>query len=636
MMISLIEPVEKSLLHHFDPSELRGKDGKWISSGELADHAEKAIPDRDGPATPQNGYRKADRDKAFEAARNGEPHKAARILRESALAEAAKPDWQQNAEYTAKAKEYADAFSKLPDDSPDEVERENKFLIHHAAHPKLMDDEAEKQAEALDKLSSRAKKQGYTDVAGHLDNAVSSLREMDFDTAAKHLNDAQRSRNLDSRQLYDLIPDASAISNIRSHITAAQTRTQKAADYSWDMKMYGLYQPTVAMIKSLSARRPVSQVTTAGVFSDLVTEKARIDEERGWRLAAEVAKFGPHGYEHGWIKETPGMTPADVADVQAHHADEKDTAMRSEMAAPGSPGHAAELRQLGNEADLHEARNYASLATSKPGMTSDRAVAREGADRAQKGDPAYADRLNAAADKLDLLPEHQGLAGLPENETAEEAARTAAARRYAKKVRKLEKELQRVRSGIVAVKWYNSTMNEEAGTPEVAKVGPEGYVHGWIKVGLNGEHSVKPGDEVVRTDTKGNPHHDGRTYQMTDKPGRLNGTHTLSFTPANSLGHSELNDVPARQIIPANLPAKVSARQVIPAIVDPKSKFNEARGVASKPKKLAAASDEELKNHAYVLSGVARSRVIGEPARVSARRHLKLINAEIERRQPHG
>jgi hypothetical protein len=38
---------------------------------------------------------------------------------------------------------------------------------------------------------------------------------------------------------------------------------------------------------------------------------------------------------------------------------------------------------------------------------------------------------------------------------------------------------------------------------------------------------------------------------MTDKPGRLEGTHTLSFSPANSLGQSELNDVPARQIVPA-------------------------------------------------------------------------------------
>jgi hypothetical protein len=337
-----------------------------------------------------------------------------------------------------------------------------------------------------------------------------------------------------------------------------------------------------------------SMLDSHGLFSDIATEKARVDAAHGWHQAAEVngevEKVGPEGYVHGWIHE--GIPAADVAAVHAHQAEAKDVAEHTKAAAPGSHGHAEELRQLGNETELNNARNIASLQTSKPGpasLTQTRIGAgtfrggtidsegaralhraakmidngqpslarahsntiREVAQQLRRGNPKLADRLSAAADKLDQLPASHGLTALPEHETAEETARTAAARAYAKKVAKLEKQLQRV-AGTTSPEWYNRTMNEEAGTPEVVKVGPHGYIHGWIKVGPNGEHAVQPGDEVLRTDIHGTPRSEERTYRMTDKPGRLSGTHTLSFTPANTLGQSELNDVPARQIVPAS------------------------------------------------------------------------------------
>jgi hypothetical protein len=338
------EPVEK-LFHHFDPSELRGKDGKWISAGDLADHAIKDIPNqRDPKASP---YEPTSLDRAIKAARNGEPHKAGRMLRESAMMEQAKPEWAQAHDYIPAAKKYADAFSKLPDDSPDEVERENKFLIHHAAHPKLMDDEAEKQADALD----RVRKKFPGEVADHTGKAAESLRSMDFDGAIEHLNNASHSQILSNG--YFSRDNPGVASATRTAIAAAQQRARKAADYSWDMRTYGLYQPAMAMVKSLHRGETLTEPETrmavpddSSLFSSITAERARTDTARGHRLAAEVAKWGPHGYEHGWVKEPGGVA-----------------------------------------------------------------------------------------------------ASLPESETAEEATRTAAARRYAKKVRKLEAELERLRSG---------------------------------------------------------------------------------------------------------------------------------------------------------------------------------------------
>jgi hypothetical protein len=185
------------------------------------------------------------RDKALDAARNGEPHKAARILRQSALAEQAKPDWQRDAGYTAKAKAYADAFGKLPDDSDAETAREGKFLARQTAHPKLTDVEAAKQADALGRMSGRLGKR-YPDVAARIDSAAGSLRAMDFDTAAQHLRDAQRSSNLRTTQFYDRVPDVPAVRKIQSSLAAAQARAEKAAAYSADMKTSGLYQSAIA------------------------------------------------------------------------------------------------------------------------------------------------------------------------------------------------------------------------------------------------------------------------------------------------------------------------------------------------------------------------------------------------------
>jgi hypothetical protein len=252
------QPVELALFHHFDPSELRGKDGEWISSGELAEHAAKDIPDLRDPRDPNMP---SPRDKALDAARNGEPHKAARILRQSALAEQAKPDWQRDAGYTAKAKAYADAFGKLPDDSDAETAREGEFLARQTAHPKLTDVEAAKQADALGRMSGRLGKR-YPDVAARIDSAAASLRAMDFDTAAQHLRDAQRSSNLSTTPFYDQVPDVPAVRKIQAGLAAARARAEKAAAYSADMKTYGLYQSSIAAATPLELSAKTGALAT--------------------------------------------------------------------------------------------------------------------------------------------------------------------------------------------------------------------------------------------------------------------------------------------------------------------------------------------------------------------------------------
>ncbi len=233
--------------------------------------------------------------------------------------------------------------------------------------------------------------------------------------------------------------------------------------------------------------RPPCGATQKGIavpssmFSDFDTERQRLVDEKMAMWFPDKVKVGPHGYVHGWIKEDPDAT----ADVQAHQADVTDTAMRTEMSEPGSHGHAEELRSLAREASLHQQRNYTSLRGSREGAASleqtdigggrDRSdipgspaahalsraadmvdrgqpslarlhsgTIRDAASREAKGDPAFAARLSAAADKLDLLKPGEGMAATPP-ETGEFRSRTAAARRYAKKVRKeleaVEKEI---------------------------------------------------------------------------------------------------------------------------------------------------------------------------------------------------
>jgi hypothetical protein len=227
---------------------------------------------------------------------------------------------------------------------------------------------------------------------------------------------------------------------------------------------------------------------TSGLFSDFSTERQRLVDEKmaTWfpELVIEKADAERHfRYSHGWIKLDPGTgKPAeDIAAVQAHHAEDRGVAMSTQLAEPGSHGHAEELRGLANEADLHQQRNYASLRSSHEGTASleqtaigggrdrgaipDSSAAhalnraadmidrkqpslarlhsgtiRDAAAKEAKGDPAYAARLSAAADKLDLLKPGQGLAAAPP-ETGEFQSRTEAARRYARGLRQKMEQL---------------------------------------------------------------------------------------------------------------------------------------------------------------------------------------------------
>jgi hypothetical protein len=234
---------------------------------------------------------------------------------------------------------------------------------------------------------------------------------------------------------------------------------------------------------------------TMGLFGDFEAERQRIRDTAAEALFSgilaksdepDVTKVGPKGYVHGWIKETPGagngakIPVEDRANVQAHAAEDRSTAIRTEMTKPGSHEHANELRQLASEADLHQARNYASLRSGKPGPASAEQTAlgagsnredlpesdasrvlrraatmidrnqpslarahsdaiREAAATEAYKDPMFASRLNAAADKLDTLPKGQGLAAQPP-ETSAFQENTAAAGTYAKKSKKKKKK----------------------------------------------------------------------------------------------------------------------------------------------------------------------------------------------------
>jgi hypothetical protein len=252
--------LDMALFRHFNPAELRGKHGEWVSSGELAGHAARDIPEPGGGVKTMSGQlldeRDRARDAALRAARGGEPHKAGRILRASAAGGNA---YGTDQGYADKARTYADAFSRLPDDSPDEVARENKFLIHHAAHPKLMEEEAAKQATALDRAGAKS------DPGGHIGKAADSLRAMDFDSAAAHLADARS-------QVVGYSPQGA---RAQAALAAARERALRAAAYSDDMKTYGLYQSTVAA---------ASEVTLA-------------------------AAHRPYRFKHGWVPIEGGDTP---------------------------------------------------------------------------------------------------------------------------------------------------------------------------------------------------------------------------------------------------------------------------------------------------------------------------------------
>ena len=180
----------------------------------------------------------------------------------------------------------------------------------------------------------------------------------------------------------------------------------------------------------------------------------------------------PRDHYGRWSKTGPADIPAaDKAALASRAAATRSSVSKAASAAPGSPGHAKELRQLASEAQLHQGKNFTTLKGSAEGMASDAATRlgaglntdripeselarplkraaqmieggqpslarlhsgtiRNAAAQSQLSDPLFAARLSAAADKLDLLPSSQGLAGLPP-QGADETARTKAARQYA-------------------------------------------------------------------------------------------------------------------------------------------------------------------------------------------------------------
>jgi hypothetical protein len=174
--------------------------------------------------------------------------------------------------------------------------------------------------------------------------------------------------------------------------------------------------------------------------------------------------------EAAWRRDR--LPDADRQLVAHHQEDERSEAAHSEPARPGTPQHAQELRHLADEAELLRGHNFLSLRDSREGMppasvASDKAgtgkaappesdaarimrraaqmisagqpslarthapAIREVARAEATGNPGLLARINAAADKLEALPEGKGLAAQPP-ENSDVRSRTAAARRYAR------------------------------------------------------------------------------------------------------------------------------------------------------------------------------------------------------------
>jgi hypothetical protein len=95
--------------------------------------------------------------------------------------------------------------------------------------------------------------------------------------------------------------------------------------------------------------------------------------------------------------------------------------------------------------------------------------------------------------------------------------------------------------------WYNDFMQKNA-APDITKVGPHGYIHGWIKVGPGGG-SPNEGRSLFEDDIK--PGHvineNGKHFAVTEKtsgykfknPAHTNGMRELKAVPVNADGTAD-------------------------------------------------------------------------------------------------
>ncbi len=100
--------------------------------------------------------------------------------------------------------------------------------------------------------------------------------------------------------------------------------------------------------------------------------------------------------------------------------------------------------------------------------------------------------------------------------------------------------------------WYNDFM-QKSQEPDVVKVGPKGYIHGWIHVGAGTDGASKDG---TKFEDKIKPGHvinyNGKHYAVTGKtggykyknPAHPNGMRELQAMPVNADGTSRLNARP--------------------------------------------------------------------------------------------
>jgi hypothetical protein len=260
------------------------------------------------------------------------------------------------------------------------------------------------------------------------------------------------------------LPGASDGSNdLTDKPTARQPGGDKALNAP-DTTNIGRIDINVSKPQQMTSQRETKQVAAATQSGDLTT-------------AVELAfnPLQPRDHHGRW---TGRMASADRLAVARHVADSSAMAKGMQKGGIGSHAHAEELRQLGRESDYHQGRNFSALVGSREGPFSRSAskmaaglypdstpenpasralkraadmidrgqpslarahsgTIREAASRESYSDPNFAARLNAAADKLDLLHTGQGLAAQPKRTRVFEA-RTVAARSYARKSRTIQ------------------------------------------------------------------------------------------------------------------------------------------------------------------------------------------------------
>lgn len=308
-------------------------------------------------------------------------------------------------------------------------------------------------AAALRRLADKMDSTHRTAASGHVRQAASAIDRGDLNAAGESLNRAYMQRRSDTGE-----------SRARGGRSAAQPEAAETDELNRHLGMIS---------GALDQRERAALPPAHGIGGKLKRYyQTHASEEDGIELAFNPRQ--PRDARGRWSREAirAALPAADRALVQATRAEQADVAAKTLPGGLGTHAHAEELRQLGREAELRTARNVFSasgvqegtapralsrmaggisaqaVSPDNPGARALRRAAdmidrrqlslarvhadtiREQASAEAYGDPLFAARLRAAADKLEQLPTKQGLAAQPPM-IPQYATRTVQARRYA-------------------------------------------------------------------------------------------------------------------------------------------------------------------------------------------------------------